>query len=171
MCQGGVGWGDQSRSIRRARMTVTRDSLLRWDGEKAVCSFSFLFPIFAVVVDFFFSVFTVNIFWNLSIFLLFHFHNHHHRLPVSEGELLFRRAELIQTPVKRRKMLISVELLTKCVVITYIFGSVREKFIFGILRSLTSFGRCFQNFDRKCWPEKSVTKHGFFFWAQRKPNA
>ena len=37
-------------------------------------------------------------------------------------------------------MLISVELLTKCVVITYIFGSVREKFIFGILRSLTSFG-------------------------------
>ena len=44
-------------------MTVTRDSLLRWDGEMAVCSFSFLFPIFAVVVAFFFfSVFTVNIF-------------------------------------------------------------------------------------------------------------
>ena len=37
-------------------------------------------------------------------------------------------------------MLISVELLTNCVVITYIFGSVREKFIFGILWSLTSFG-------------------------------
>ena len=53
MCQGGVGWGDRSRSIRRARMTVTRDSLLRWAGEMAVCSFSFLFPIFAVVVDFF----------------------------------------------------------------------------------------------------------------------
>ena len=43
-------------------MTVTRDSLLRWDGEMAIRSFSFLFPIFAVVVDFFFSAFTVNIF-------------------------------------------------------------------------------------------------------------
>ena len=37
-------------------------------------------------------------------------------------------------------MLISVKLLAKCVVITYTFGSVHEKFIFGILRSLTSFG-------------------------------
>ena len=37
-------------------------------------------------------------------------------------------------------MLISVKLLTKCVVTTYTFGSVHEKFIFGILRSLTSFG-------------------------------
>ena len=52
--RGGLGGSDRSRSIRRARMTVTRDSLLRWGGEMAVCSFSFLFPIFAVVVDFFF---------------------------------------------------------------------------------------------------------------------
>ena len=58
-----MGWGDRRGGLGgRARMTVTRDSLLRWGGEMAVCSFSFLFPIFAVVVDFFFSVFTVNIF-------------------------------------------------------------------------------------------------------------
>ena len=36
-------------------------------------------------------------------------------------------------------MLISIKLLTKWVVIIYTFGSVHEKFIFGILRSLTSF--------------------------------
>ena len=104
-----MGWGDRRRSILRARMTVTRYSLLRWDGEMAICSFSFLFPIFAVVVDFFFRLslstfFKTCPFFYYSIFIIIN-----HRLPVTEGELfmnpesrtskLFRRAELIQTPI------------------------------------------------------------------------
>ena len=56
-------------------MTVTRDSLLRWDGEMAICSFSFLFPIFAVVVDFFFRLslstfFKTCPFFYYSIFII-----------------------------------------------------------------------------------------------------
>ena len=45
---------------------------------------------------------------------------------------LFRPAELIQTPsrtkFKRRKMFISVKLLTKSVIIIYALGSAHEKF-------------------------------------------
>ena len=105
-----MGWGDRSRSRRRARMTVTRDSLLRWDGEIAICSFSFLFPIFAVVVDFLFSAFTVNIFLKPVHFFIIPFSSssssiaRFRRRTFQEPNRdrtskLFRRAELIQTPI------------------------------------------------------------------------
>ena len=66
--------GDRSRSIRRARMTVTRETPVP-DGEMAICSFSFLFPIFAVVVDFFFRLslstfFKTCPFFYYSIFII-----------------------------------------------------------------------------------------------------
>ena len=109
MCQGGVGWGDRRGGLGgRARMTVTRDSLLRWGGEMAVCSFSFLFPIFAVVVDFFLRLSLSTFFktcplFYYSIFIIIIidclFQTANFSWTESRTSKLFRRAELIQTPI------------------------------------------------------------------------
>ena len=108
---------DRSRLIWRARMTVTRR--LRWDGEMAICSFSFLFPIFAVVVDFFFwlslsTFFKTCPFFYYSIFIIIIiiidclFQTANFSWTESRTSKLFRRAELIQTPI-----IIPVELKSK----------------------------------------------------------
>ena len=112
MCRGGVGWGigvDQYDAL--ARRWRER---LRWDGEMAICCFSFLFPIFAVVVDFFLAV-TVNIFktcpfFYYSIFIIIDclFQTANFSWTESRTSKLFRRAELIQTPI-----IIPVELKSK----------------------------------------------------------
>ena len=160
MCRGGVGWG--IGVYQYDALAWPWRERLRWDGEMAICSFSFIFPIFAVVVDFFFRLSLSTFFKTCPFFLLFHFHHHHHRMcpfqtanfswTESRTSKLFRRAELIQTPI-----IIPAELKSKgenahfgqtaykmhCNNLYIWFGTwqawVHEKFIFGIFRSLTSF--------------------------------
>ena len=82
--------GDRSRSIRRARMTVTRETPVP-DGEMAICSFSFLFPIFAVVVDFFFGFHCQHFLKPVHFFIIPFSSSSSSDVPVSDGELFMNR--------------------------------------------------------------------------------